>query len=167
MKVHSSIAALAVLLAPAVVYAGVTCADVKYGSPTYHDKMDELARTARLPDNYWSRYHEQVVAAICDGKPGEVKRLVDVGSVKAVEAQAIRKNLIVATQRSEAGKSYGYSRKKFSDMGLCSACADNIAQWYTKRPDSACGKLAKQALEGNPEAESTLATFPSYCEWKY
>lgn len=52
-------------------------------------------------------------------------------------------------------------------MGLCSACADNVAQWYTRQPTSRCGKLAKQALEGNPQAERLLAGFPDYCVWKY
>jgi hypothetical protein len=52
-------------------------------------------------------------------------------------------------------------------MGLCSACADNVAQYYTKEPNSRYGKLAKQALEGNPSAVKELQSFPSFCQWKY
>ena len=41
---------------------------------------------------------------------------------------------------------------KLLAMGLCSACADNVAQYYPKQPNSQCAKLARSALEGNPEA---------------
>jgi hypothetical protein len=41
---------------------------------------------------------------------------------------------------------------KFMEMGLCSACAGNVAMVYVKKPTSPCARLAKQALEGNPVA---------------
>jgi hypothetical protein len=53
------------------------------------------------------------------------------------------------------------------EMGLCSACADNAAQYYLKQPNSRCAKLARSALEGNPEAAQALREFPSYCTWHY
>ncbi len=152
------------------VLAQMSCADLKYGKPDYHEKMDELAKRAALPDNYWSRYHESVVSDLCSGDIKGVDKLVDNGFVKPLEAQNIGK-VIGKTydpkQRSETGKSYGYSKEKFLEMGACSACADNIAQYYTKNPDSPCGKLAKQALEGNPAAIKKLVAFPDYCQWKY
>jgi hypothetical protein len=52
---------------------------------------------------------------------------------------------------------------RFSEMGLCSACADNVTQFYINKPSSRCGTLARQALEGNPIAEKTLLTYPAYC----
>lgn len=168
--------ALAMVLAPLVAYAGVECSDVVYGSENYSDKMEELATIAKLPDNYYTRYHEDAVKDICSGNAGEIQDLIDSGYVKASEVEAIMKALgkstpglkkAVKAPRSEEGKSYSAARKKFSDMGLCSACADNVAQYYTKKPDSPCGKLAKQALEGNPKAVEKLKTFPSYCEWQY
>jgi hypothetical protein len=96
--------------------------------------------------------------------------LIDNGFVKPEEVQGIAKVLgktYKSKQRSETGKSYGYSKEKFLEMGACSACADNIAQYYTKKPNSPCGKLAKQALEGNPDAIKKLVEFPDYCQWKY
>jgi hypothetical protein len=54
---------------------------------------------------------------------------------------------------------------KFLEMGLCSACADNVAMFYVKKPTSPCGRLAKQALEGNPVATDKLRSFPDYCKW--
>ena len=150
--------------------AQMSCADLKYGNPNYHEKMDELAGRAGLPDSYWSRYHESVVSDLCSGDIKEVDRLIDNGFVKAKEVQGIAKVLgktYKPRQRSETGKSYGYSKEKFLEMGACSACADNIAQYYTKKPDSPCGKLAKQALEGNPDAIRKLVEFPDYCVWKY
>jgi hypothetical protein len=152
------------------VFAQLSCKDVKYSNPNYHEKMDELAERAGLPDNYWSRYHEDVVRDLCNGSIKDIDELIDSGFVKPGEAQNIARVLGKAykpKQRSETGKSYGYSRKRFSDMGTCSACADNIAQYYTKKPDSPCGKLAKQALEGNPDAVNKLVEFPDYCRWKY
>lgn len=151
-------------------FAEMSCADLKYGKPNYHEKMDELAKRAGLPDNYWSRYHESVFSALCSGNTREIDNLIDNGYVKAKEVQSIAKVLgktYAAKQRSETGKSYGYSKQKFLEMGACSACADNIAQYYTKKPDSPCGKLAKQALEGNPAAIRKIAEYPDYCIWKY
>ena len=152
------------------VFAQMSCSDIKYGNSKYHDKMDELAKRSGLPDNYWSRYHEDVVSSLCSGNIKEVDSLVDNGYVKSNEAQAIAKVLGKTYKpkvRSEEGKSYGYSKQRFIEMGACSACADNIAQHYTKTPNSRCGKLAKQALEGNPDAVKALVEFPDYCQWKY
>ena len=157
-----------VLAVPA--FAQVSCSDVKYGNPNYHEKMDVLAARAKLPDNYWSRYHEDVVRDLCNGNVKDVDGLIDAGFVKPQEAQNIARVLgktYKPKQRTETGKSYEYSRRKFTEMGACNACADNIAQYYTKKPDSPCGKLAKQALEGNSEATKKLVTFPDYCQWKY
>jgi len=54
---------------------------------------------------------------------------------------------------------------KFLEMGLCSACAGNVAMYYVKKPASPCARLAKQALEGNPVATDKLRDFPDYCIW--
>lgn len=147
-------------------FAGLTCADLKYGSEGYQDHMKDLARQARFADGYYSRYHEDAVRYICSGNRKAVAKLVDDGYVKASEVEGIKESL-GKSGRSEAGQSYGYSKQKFSDMGLCSACADNVAQYYTKKPNSQCGKLAKRALEGNPQATEELQSFPSYCQWQY
>jgi hypothetical protein len=56
---------------------------------------------------------------------------------------------------------------KFIEMELCNACADNVAEFYIKKPLSECAKLAKEALEGNPDATTKLQEFPDYCTWKY
>ena len=151
-------------------YAQISCNDVKHSNPNYHEKMDELAKRAGLPDNYWSRYHESVVSDLCKGDTKDIDKLIDNGFVKPQEAQGIAKALgksYKPKQRSETGKSYGYSKAKFLEMGACSACADNIAQYYTRKPNSPCGKLAKQALEGSPAAIRKLVAFPDYCEWRY
>jgi hypothetical protein len=167
------IAALVVasfLALPSLVQAQVACQDVRYGASAYHARMDELARIARLPNQRWNRYHEAAVKNICEGRPLENRGLIDQGYVTASDVQGLMRNLDLFRAnepRSEIGQSYGYSRKKFGDMGLCSACADNVAQWYTRQPESRCGKLARQALEGNPQAERLLTSFPDYCIWKY
>jgi hypothetical protein len=151
-------------------FAQLSCGDVKYGKPGYHEKMDELAERAGLPDSYWNRYHEDVVRALCSGEIKDIDDLIDSGFVKPGEVKGIAQVLgksYKPKQRSETGKRYGESRERFVEMGACSACADNIAQYYAKKPDSPCGKLAKQALEGNPGAIRKLAAFPDYCQWRY
>ncbi|MDB5978356.1 MAG: hypothetical protein JWR07_5116 [Nevskia sp.] len=50
-------------------------------------------------------------------------------------------------------------------MGMCSACASNAAMFYLRKPQSQCGLLVKNALEGNPQAQQTLNDNPDYCNW--
>ena len=157
------------LLSCSPMLAQISCHDLKYSSPQYSDKMDDLAKQAKLPENYWSRYHEDAVRYFCKGDTKAVDGLVDSGMVKAQEAIAIGKVLgktYKPKTRSEVGKTYASSRQKFVEMGACSACADNIAQYYSKSPDSRCGKLAQQALDGNKDAIEELVAFPDYCKWK-
>lgn len=56
---------------------------------------------------------------------------------------------------------------RFLEMGLCSACAGNVAQFYIKQPHSRCAILARRALEGNPEAAAELRDDPDYCRWRW
>jgi len=164
------VATLPLLVLPAKALDQLSCSDVRYGNPNYQERMDELARRAGLPDAYWNRYHEDVVRGLCSGSIRDIDELIDSGSVKSGEVQGIAKILgktYQPKQRSASGKRYKYARERFSRMGACSACADNIAQYYTRKPDSLCGKLAKQALEGNPEATGKIVEFPDYCRWKY
>ena len=51
--------------------AQMSCSDVKYGNPRYHENMDELAKRAGLPDNYWSRYDEDVGRLLGGGYWGQ------------------------------------------------------------------------------------------------
>ena len=57
--------------------------------------------------------------------------------------------------------------QRFLDMGLCSACASNVTAFYVRKPSSQCGRLAKQALEGNPAAADKLKEDPSYCHYAW
>ncbi len=151
-------------------FAQIACREIKFSNPNYHEMMDQLAEQAGLPSNYWSRYHEAVVSDLCGGRIRSVDKLVDSGFVKPTEAQAIARVLgksYKSKRRSENGKTYGYSKERFSEMALCNACADNVAQYYTKKPESRCGRLAKQAIEGNPAAIEKLLAFPDYCKYKY
>jgi hypothetical protein len=55
---------------------------------------------------------------------------------------------------------------RLRELGLCSACADNVARFLTEKPRSRCGILAQQALEGNQEALGTLSQQPNYCQFR-
>jgi hypothetical protein len=130
--------------------------------------MEKLAKLANLPNGYYSRYDENIVGYLCKGDVESVQEEYNQGFATKAEIDGIAKALGMTQasslhKRSDIGMSYGYSRKKFSDMGLCEACADNAAVYYTEKPASRCGKLAKQALEGNPAAIRTLQSFPDYC----
>jgi hypothetical protein len=152
------------------VLATISCEDVKNGSPSYEEKMGELARQAELPGNYWSRYHESIVSDLCSNNSKGVNKLVDYGFVKPREVEGIARvlgKMYKATQESQAGKAYARSRQRFVEMGACTSCADNIAQYYIRDPSSPCGKLAKHALDGNTDAIKKLTEFPDYCKWKY
>jgi hypothetical protein len=130
--------------------------------------MEKLVWLAGAGDSYFNRYQESAVSDICAGRNKSVNEMIDKGFVSAAQVSEFRKILTpVAQGRSEIGKSYGFSRQKFEDMGLCSACADNVAQHYTRNPSSACGKLAKRSLEGDYEAVQEIQKFPSYCVWMY
>lgn len=49
---------------------------------------------------------------------------------------------------------------------MCNAYAGNATEFYLKKPKSKCGKLVKQALEGNPTAIQLLQENLDYCTWK-
>ena len=81
------------------------------------------------------------------------------------------KSVAVAVKPRSVKRTYKEARAglhHLESIGLCSACADNVAQHYVKSPDSKCGKLANQVLNhGNADAALTLIEFPEYCTWKY
>ena len=70
------------------------------------------------------------------------------------------KNSVAALRADDVGN-------RFLELGLCSACASNVAAFYIHKPNSACGRLAKQALEGNPVAVGKLRddTVCSHFPW--
>jgi hypothetical protein len=155
---------------PISTFAAVGCQDLVYGSATYGEKMGELAVQAKLPNSAWSRYHESIVAGLCGAKPKDVDDLVDGGSVPAGEAERIAAVLGKTYRRkqpSDIRKKYASSKTEFIEMGACSACADHMAQYYSKKPSSRCAKLAKRALDGDSLAIEELVGYPTYCRWAY
>jgi hypothetical protein len=53
---------------------------------------------------------------------------------------------------------------KFLEMGLCSACASNIADLVVNQPSSRCADLGRRALAGAADAIKTLKELPDYCQ---
>lgn len=74
-------------------FAQLSCSDVKYGTPNYHEKMDQLAEQTRLPDNYWNRYHASVVSDLCSCNTKGIDTLIDGGFVTPREVQEIARVL--------------------------------------------------------------------------
>ena len=52
---------------------------------------------------------------------------------------------------------------RLRELGLCNACASNVAAFYVSQPRSRCGTLARQALGGSQDALRTLQDDPPYC----
>ena len=52
---------------------------------------------------------------------------------------------------------------KLLDLGLCSACASNVAHLYVRQPQSRCAALTRKALGGDAQALETLKQNPDYC----
>jgi hypothetical protein len=105
-----------------------------------------------------------------NGQKQEALRLVNckVG-VKAFEdADEISYEVDVDRARNSAATLRADDvENRFLEMGLCSACANNIAAFYVRKPNSTCGRLAKQALEGNPVAVAKLRDDPGYCQFPW
>lgn len=53
---------------------------------------------------------------------------------------------------------------KLIEMELGYANAANLAAYYVDKPNSQCGKLVKQALDGDSKAIDQLQSTPSYCK---
>ena len=158
---------LSFLIAATSSFALIDCSDVDYGTnENYHSNMEILAKQARLPDDYYNRYHQDVVNYICEGDEDIIENTIDYGYVKRSEVESIRENLGL-NKRSKFGESYEYSRIKFLDMNLSNAFSDNVANYYTLMPNSQCGQLSKSAIEGNPRSIAKLQSYPEYCIWDY
>ncbi|MBF0205033.1 MAG: hypothetical protein HQK67_12190 [Desulfamplus sp.] len=123
------------------------------------ETMEKLAIAAKLPDGYFSRYHESVVSELCGGDVKNINELVDIGYVKAKEAEAIAAVLgkqYKAPPRSEQGRLYEKTYLKLLELGDCDACASNHADEYVKNPNGSVGKLVKAALSGDKDALTKL-----------
>lgn len=160
--------AVVLMSLPLTASAGVKCSDFEPRTDNYEVKSEELAKLARLPGDGLHKYQEMVVSDLCSGNIKNVDYLVDNGSVEAKEAQSIAKVLGLTykvKKRSARGIRYANAHAKlYYDLGLCSACASSAAYYYTDKPNSKCGKMAKKALEGNSAAIEALSNLPDYCQ---
>lgn len=103
-----------------------------------------------------------------NGQKQEALRLVNckVGVKDSEDSEQTYYSIdVVRSKNSAAVLRASDLEDKFREMGLCSACAGNVASYYVSEPNSECGKLAKQALEGSSTAANKLRDFPSYCEF--
>ncbi len=161
---------VALCLATATHVFSASCKELRYGNPDYQNHMDALAAEAQLAGATWNQNHETVVASFCGGKESEIDALVDGGFVSATEvvriAAALGKTYRPKLQSTE-GMTYESVRQALIEIGICAACADNIAQHFTQKPESACAKLARRALNGDTRAEDELQGFPDECKWVY
>lgn len=105
-----------------------------------------------------------------NGQKQEALRLVNckVGTKAFEDAEQVSYSVDVDRSRNSASTLRESDvSQRFLDMGLCSACASNVTAFYVRKPTSACGRLARQALEGNPAAADKLKDDPSYCHYAW
>lgn len=136
----------------------LSCENLAYGNNQYFENMDALAKEAKM-SNGWDRNHESFVSDLCKGDTKEINRMVDDGYVTPKDAASIAKILgknYVAPKRSEAGKTYEHLNYSLRDLGLCSACASNVASVSVKNPDSKLAQLANAAIAGDKAALEEL-----------
>jgi hypothetical protein len=103
-----------------------------------------------------------------NGQKVEALRLINckIGSRNYEDKDEVSYSLdVVRSKNTAAELRLDDLDNKFLEMGLCTACAANVAMFYVKQPASPCARLAKQALEGNPVATDKLRDFPDYCKW--
>ena len=107
--------------------------------------MKRLAVAANLPDAAYTRYHEAVASAMCDGDSKTVNDLVDSGYLSYGEAKAMQdviasdRRVQLSTERTAEGRRFEEAWKGLRELGLCSACAADEAGFYAKEPASRCG----------------------------
>lgn len=127
-------------------------------------KIDEaaIAAKAHLGDEYPNRYQEDVIYGFCRNTPDDLKMIrgeIDSGNVTAQDAEAIAQSEGVqfkAPARSEEGKLYQKINSGLIKLGLCSACANNIASIYVAKPRGDIATLVDAALTGNQSARDYL-----------
>jgi hypothetical protein len=71
---------------------------------------------------------------------------------------------VIRSSVSAADLKYEDLDNRLLEMGLCSACASNVADYYLRRPDSQCAQLTRRALAGDAKALKELQQPPDYCQ---
>jgi len=151
--------------------AQISCKDLEYGNPNYHDNMDKLAVLAKLPNAYWSRYHDDVVGFLCKGITPDIAAIndsVDYGYVPAQDAEAIAQVLgktYKAIPRTAKGMTFERVNNGLENLGLCHVCAGGIADEYLKNPTNDLAKLSDAALSGDKDALSKLQSIKDYSSY--
>jgi hypothetical protein len=135
--------------------AAVSCNDLGNWNGNGDDPREKLAKEAKLPSDYYSRYHEDVWYILCK-TPNDIKQideLVDNGYVTALEAESIAKVLgkkYTAKPLSEEGKLYNRVYTSLTSIGICNACSSNFAAAYlANKKDSYFRQLVDGAIGGD------------------
>jgi hypothetical protein len=73
-------------------FPAARCADMRYGTPGYHERMANLVRAAggRMAEPGFHKYHEALVSDLCRGDRNSAVALVQNGFVDSNEAEKIR-----------------------------------------------------------------------------
>ena len=71
------------------------------------------------------------------------------------------------TLNSSAELRFNDIEDQLISFGMALAPADNAARHYVNNPEGECGRLVRNALEGNPEARRTLSASPRICVYTY
>ncbi|QEN87708.1 hypothetical protein FZC33_15890 [Labrys sp. KNU-23] len=77
---------------------------------------------------------------------------VDLSKSETYDGVEMHDLVVVRSKNSPADLRQDDIENRLLDSGACSACASSLANAYIRKPKSACGRLARSILEGNPVA---------------
>jgi hypothetical protein len=146
----------------------MSCENVSHENKDYFENMEKLSKESNLPDNYFNKYHEDVVVSICNGNEKALIKSITDGYVPQEEVKRISITLGRSYKILEENipkNLYSAHMKSLEKFNLCSACQSNISAHLSEQPNSKCSDLAKKAIQGDKNSISKLEEYPDYCKF--
>ncbi len=142
----------------------------KYASNSdmHEEFMEKLAADSSY-ENGADRYFSAFVSDLCVGILDDAKQYVSNAQIPIKSAQFIAQYFEIKVEFEEPSaqsKQIESIRQELTSLGICQACAGNAAMYGVIKPNSECGNLVKNALNGDEDAMRKLEEFPAFCEWK-
>ncbi len=131
--------------------------------------MDKLAVDAKY-ENGADRYFSAFVSELCTGDGNGARDYVSNSQIPVDTAQYVAQHFGIKLQfekPSAQSTEIEKTRQRLTGLGICQACAGHAAMHAVIKPNSECGNLVKNALNGNQEAIRRIDEFPAFCEWKF
>lgn len=155
---------------PAIQTPNNRCGE-KYApdSQAHGESMEKLATDASY-ENGADRYFSAFVSELCTGTVEDAKQYVSNAKIPIKSAKFAAQYFGIKVEFEEPSaqsKQIENTRQELTSLGICQACAGNAAMYSVMKPNSECGSLVKNALNGDKNAIRRIDEFPAFCEWKF